>query len=96
MESSMVKITKEIYRAWIVFTLPSSIGEKVELSGSWNNWKREPMILKENGEFRIVKILKLNHSYEFGYKIDENRWIYDENMESIDTIFGSKNSVLKI
>lgn len=54
------------------------------------------MRLKENGEFRIVKILKLNHDYEFGYTIDRDRWIYEESMESIDTPFNSKNSILKI
>ncbi len=92
----MVEITKERYRAWIVFTLPSSIGERVELSGSWNGWKKESMRLKESGEFRIVKILKLGNCYEFGYSIDGERWICDTNLQSIKTEFKSYNSLLEI
>jgi hypothetical protein len=92
----MVHISKEVYRAWIVFTLPSDIGERVELLGSWSGWKREPMNLKESGEWRLVKILKLNQKYEFGYSIDGNRWLYDENFETIETPFNSRNSVLVV
>ncbi len=92
----MIEITKERYRAWVVFTLPASIGETVELSGSWSGWKKEPMKLKKNGEFRIVKILKLNNSYEFGYNIDGEKWISDSSLKPIQTEFKSYNSLLEV
>jgi len=92
----MVTITKERYRAWIVFTLPATIGKKIELSGSWNGWKKEPMKLKKSGEFRIIKILKLHNHYEFGYLIDGKNWIYDQSLETTPTQFHSYNSLLEI
>ena len=94
----MVKITKKVYRAWVTFTLPSSISENesVALSGSWNNWKKEPMKRRKNGDFSITKILKTNNAYEFGYSIDNDIWLCDETLISVSTPYHSKNSVLAV
>ena len=92
----MIEVTKEVYRAWVVFTIPSNIGDSVELMGSWSGWKREPMRYKESGEFRLVKLLKLNRNYEFGYLVDGKKWIHDESLEYKETPFKSKNSILEV
>ena len=47
----MIKITKKGNKAWVTFTLPSTEGENVEISGEWNNWENEAMKVKKSGEF---------------------------------------------
>ncbi|RMA97702.1 isoamylase early set domain-containing protein [Hydrogenothermus marinus] len=92
----MVKIAKKGNKAWVTFTTPVLECEKVEIKGSWNDWQPEEMKKKKNGEFYIRKYLPANQTYEFGYLIDGNKWIWDDTVETVYSPFGSKNSVLKI
>jgi len=92
----MVKMTKKVYRAWVTFTLPSSLGESVEVSGSWNDWKKEPLKVKKNGDFSITKILKTGKSYQFGYIVNGKEWHTDESLKCVTTEFHSENSVLEL
>ena len=94
----MVKITKKGKKAWVTFTAPDTVAdaESVMIKGSWNNWKPERMKRKKNGQFYITKVLPLNKEYEFGYEVDESAWVIDNDLPTIETPFGSFNSVLKL
>ncbi|WP_456469708.1 glycogen-binding domain-containing protein [Caminibacter sp.] len=85
----MVRITKKS----VIFELDVGADEVI-LKGSWDNWKGEKMKKNKKGIFSKRK--KLNEgSYEFGYLID-GKWTADESCESVDSPFGSKNSLLKV
>jgi 1,4-alpha-glucan branching enzyme len=92
----MIKITKKGKKAWVTFTLPSTVGESVELSGEWNEWKNEAMKVKKSGEFYITKVLKTDENYEFGYLVNGNEWHCDEELGCIATPFNSNNSLLEL
>jgi len=90
----MIKIKKQKNKAWVSFYFKSSAKE-VYIKGSWNNWEKEKMKKKKDGSFYIKKSLPLNQTFEFGYLVD-GKWIIDENCETVDSPFGSKNSILKL
>ena len=92
----MIKITKKGKKAWVTFTLPSTVGESVELSGEWNEWKNEVMKVKKSGEFYITKVLKTDENYEFGYLVNGNEWQCDEELGCVATPFNSNNSLLEL
>jgi len=89
----MIKIKKQKNKAWVSFYFESNANE-VYIKGSWNNWEKEKMKKTKKGSFYIRKSLPLNQIYEFGYLAD-GKWMTDESCESIDSPFGSKNSILK-
>ena len=90
----MIKITKKGTKAWVTFTLPSTIGKNVEISGEWNDWKNEQMKMKKNGEFYITKLLTTDKNYQFGYSID-NKWKIEKDTKIIGSPFNSENSLLE-
>jgi len=90
----MIKIKKDKTKAWINFTFKKAADE-VFIKGSWNGWKEEKMKKKKDGNFYIRKKLLLNKTYEFGYLAD-GKWTNDESCETVNSPFGSKNSVLKL
>ncbi len=90
----MVSIKKRKNKAWVTFNIKIDANE-VYLKGSWNNWDKEKMKKKKDGSFYLRKSLPVNETYEFGYLAD-GKWINDDELETIDTPFNSKNSVLKI
>jgi len=90
----MIKITKKGKKSWVTFTVKSMAKENISICGEWNNWKDEPMKKKKNGDSYITKILTNDDKYQFGYHIN-NEWKHDEQTKSVDTPFGSKNSVLE-
>lgn len=92
----MVKINRKNKKAWVTFNTPALECEKVELMGSWDDWKAEEMKRKKSGEFYIRKYLPLNETYEFGYLVDKERWICDDTLPTVDSPLGGKNSILKL
>ena len=68
--------------------------KKVFLKGSWNDWKAEEMKKNKKGLFAKRKKLAPGR-YEFGYLID-GEWVVDEFCETVDSPFGSKNSILEV
>lgn len=92
----MVKITKRGSRAWITFTVSGEGFERVDIKGAWSGWEREPMKRKKSGEFYIVKVLPVGSEFQFGYLGDGENWIYDDTLPSVESPFGSRNSILKI
>ncbi len=87
----MIKITKRAKNAWVTFMLPADTGDNIKISGDWNNWENEKMIVKKNGDFYITKLLKSDKTYQFGYQIDEQNWANDDSLQSV-----SNNSLLKL
>ena len=94
----MVKITKKGSKAWVTFTAPPTVShaDEVKIKGSWNDWTPEPMKRKKSGEFYITKVLKTGETYEFGFVVDETAWVIDNDLPTVETPFGSENSVLHL
>lgn len=90
----MVKIKKLKNKAWVSFYFKTDAKE-VYIKGNWNNWEKEKMKKKKDGNFYIRKSLPLNKTFEFGYLADE-KWFFDKTCETVDSPFNSKNSVLKL
>lgn len=91
----MLKITKKGDKAWVTFSFTPEKESEVFLCGEWSEWQDEKMKVKKSGEYYLTKVLKCGQSYEFGYKID-SAWNYDCEVETVETPFGSKNSLLKL
>jgi len=93
----MIKITKNRNKAWVTFTFSSTAPiEKVSLLGEWNQWKEEPMKQKKNGDYYITKVFTLGNEFEFGYKVNENEWMREEECTSVPSPFTSENSLLRL
>jgi len=90
----MVKITKKESKSWVTFTLPADSGQSVELAGSWNEWQKEPLKPKKDGEFSITRVLPNDQNFEFGYLIDGEQWRCDESCECVESPYNSRNSLL--
>jgi len=93
----MIKTKKNGNKVWVTFTVePSEEISDVVLCGEWNEWEDEPMKQKKNGEFYITKVLPAKSRFEFGYKVNGEAWLTDEECEKVETPFGSSNAVLEI
>jgi len=92
----MVKITNKGNKAWVTFSLPPEGIESVMLSGTWNDWKSEPMKQKKSGEFYLTKVLPTGQSYEFGYMINDHEWHCDDQLGCVASPYGSDNSLLEL
>ena len=93
----MIKVKKNGNRAWVTFTyLPKEDEKKVQIAGSWNEWQKEDMKKKKNGDFYITKILPVGAIYEFRYFIDDTNWANDEDAMEVHNNFGSTNSAIDL
>lgn len=90
----MVKVTKKGAKAWVTFSILPNGDESISICGEWNDWQDEPMKVKKSGELYITKILPSDKEYQFGYRVD-NAWQCEDELESVDSPFGTKNSLLK-
>jgi hypothetical protein len=91
----MIKITKKGKKAWVTFSKMPAGDEEIILCGTWSDWKEEAMKVKKSGEHYLTKVLKCNESYEFGYKVD-GHWECDSDVPTVDSPFGSKNSLIEL
>ncbi len=92
----MIKVTKKGNKAWVTFTHKPEQGESVMICGEWNDWSDEAMKAKKNGEYWITKVLPQDSAFEFGYRVDANAWHCDDELDRVDSPFGSQNSLLKL
>jgi len=92
----MIKITVNGKKAWVTFNIKLNADDKVELLGSWDEWKKTTMKLRKDGHLAVTKVLATDKHYEFGYLVNDKDWIPDESTDFIETEFGSKNSIIKI
>lgn len=91
----MVKVTKKGDKAWVTFSISPTDGERVSICGEWNDWQDEPMKVKKSGELYITKVLPMGREYQFGYRVNDNEWRCENELESVVSPFGSKNALLK-
>ncbi len=94
----MVKITQKGNKVWVTFTAPATVSESddVKIKGSWNDWRPEAMKRKKSGEYYITKVLKTGQTYEFGFLVDDVAWVIDNDLPTVETPFGSENSLLRL
>jgi hypothetical protein len=82
-------------KVYVTFTFkPETDVEKIELAGSWNNWEKQKLRKKRNGEFYITKLLPAATVYEFKYIIDDNEWLLDDEADTTPNNYGTLNSVI--
>ena len=91
----MIKITKKGKKVSVTFTAPVEESEAVELMGEWNDWEPEAMKQRKNGDFYLTKVLDVGSVYQFGYHHD-GEWVIEEELEIVESPFGSHNSVLEL
>ncbi len=89
----MLSTTKKDDKVWVTFTAPVEESESVALVGDWNDWTPEVMKQKKNGEFYLTKVLDVDAEYQFGY-YNDGEWLIEETLDSVESPFGSYNSVL--
>jgi hypothetical protein len=92
----MVKITKKGQKAWVTFSVKPESGEDFTICGEWNDWQDEPMKVKKSGEMYITKILPVGKEYQFGYRVNKDKWRHESEFECVESPFGSFNNLLKI
>ena len=93
----MLTIKKNGQKAWVTFTFaPTDDVNDVVVSGEWNAWKEEPMKQKKSGDFYITKVLKSGECFQFGYKVNGNDWIIEEECATVPSPFSSQNSLLEL
>lgn len=93
----MIMIKKNGQKAWVTFSYtPVDKIEEIAVSGEWNEWKVEPMKLNKNGSYSLTRILKSDNTFEFGYKLNGNEWITEENCPSVASPFSTQNSLLEL
>jgi 1,4-alpha-glucan branching enzyme len=80
------------------FVLNSVIANKVEVAGSFNNWRAEATPMQRTASNRWSVTITLQpgiHQYQF--VIDDKLWIPDPNAtHSITDGFGNRNSILTV
>jgi hypothetical protein len=93
----MITIKKNKQKIWVTFTfLSTEIVESIVLSGEWNEWKEESMKQKKNGDYYITKVFKTGDNFQFGYKVNGNEWITEEECSSVPSPFTTHNSLLTL
>jgi 1,4-alpha-glucan branching enzyme len=92
----MLKITKKGNKAWVTFSIVPESDEKISLYGDWNDWEEEEMKVKKSGEFYLTKVLPCENEYQFGYKVNNKSWICDSDTKTVNSPFGTKNSILEL
>ncbi len=92
-----MKITTKNKKAWVTFTYqPTDKITSVTLSGSWNEWDKDSMKEKKNGDFYITKVLPTQSNYEFKYLVDSKEWINEESLSAVQNPFGTHNTLLEL
>lgn len=93
----MLTIKKNGQKVWVTFTFsPATAVNDVAVSGEWNEWKEEPMKQKKSGDYYITKVFKLGDSFQFGYKVNGDDWMTEEECSSVSSPFASHNSLLTL
>ncbi len=79
----------------VTFLVTSKKVEKVEVFGSFNNWKGIRLKKRPFGVFKKNLKLPMDQSFEFKYRIDGTLWVNDREADDyINNEFGGKNCVL--
>lgn len=93
----MITIKKNGEKVWVTFTFaPAKRVDDVVVSGEWNEWQEERMKQKKSGVYSITKVLKAGERFQFGYKVNGNSWITEQECQSVPSPFSSENSLLEL
>jgi hypothetical protein len=92
----MIKVTKKGKKAWVTFSIDPDGVDSAFICGEWNDWNDEEMKVKKSGEYYITKVLPTECEYQFGYRINDDQWHCDSDLDSVPSPFGSHNALLKI
>jgi len=93
----MLTIKNNGQKVWVTFTVsPSDKVKNVAVSGEWNEWQDEPMKQKKNGDYYITKVFRSGDSFQFGYKVNGNEWITEEECQCVPSPFISEKSLLTL
>jgi len=93
----MIKTKQNGNKVWVTFTVPTEEGiNDVVLCGAWNDWQHEPMKQKKNGEFSLTKVLPAGNRFEFGYKINGQKWMPEGECCTVPSPYGTHNAVLEL
>lgn len=93
----MLTKKKNGQKVWVTFTFtPADKVESAAISGEWNEWEEEPMKKKKNGDYYITKVFKSGESFQFGYKVNGNKWVTEEDCSCVPSPFSSENSLLTL
>jgi 1,4-alpha-glucan branching enzyme len=92
----VVKVTKKGQKAWVTFSITPDGVDTASVCGEWNDWQDEPMKVKKSGEFYITKVLPVDNEYQFGYRINNDQWYHDSELDSVPSPFGSLNTLLRL
>ncbi len=93
----MLTVKKNGKKVWVTFTFtPAQAVDEVAVAGEWNEWKEEPMKRKKSGDYYITKVLNSGENFQFGYKVNGNVWVTEEECSSVASPFASHNSLLEL
>ena len=51
---------------------------------------------KKSGDYYITKVLNSGENFQFGYKVNGNVWVTEEECSSVASPFASHNSLLEL
>ncbi|KNC73552.1 hypothetical protein SARC_13890, partial [Sphaeroforma arctica JP610] len=78
----------------VMFVWKADADTKVEVSGSWDGWKRRVELQNDNWQhFAVIDMLC--GEYEYKYIID-GKWTFDVNKPKCDDMLGSFNNYFRI
>ena len=69
-------------------------GEKVEVAGTWNNWRRVPMIYDQNTGTHRLCVPSLPHGHTSYKFVVDGQWRYDANKPVVADDRGNVNNLL--
>jgi len=96
---------KKVYSAdeklcHVTFELPPGAGTQyAHLCGDFNDWNSatHPMRQNDSGGFSITISLETGHAYQFKYRIDNEVWENDWDVDGYEpNPFGSDNSIVDL
>ena len=86
-----------IPKRYIFLQFEDKIGKKVEVAGSFNDWKENKLLIdKENNGIYRCQLRLVPGVYQYKFLVD-GQWCLDPaNNDFVPNEFGSLNSVLKV
>jgi hypothetical protein len=77
----------------ISLTVPGA--DRVEIAGDWNQWRLEPLVRDDAGEWLVPAGLGPG-VYRFNLRVDGERWIVPEGVPEIEDGYGARVGLLII
>ncbi len=80
----------------VTFSIAAPKASKVEVAGTFNNWKAADTLLKKekNGTWKVSLGLPPG-TYEYRYIVDGN-WTSDSQSPTVENPFGTSNNIIEV